>query len=166
MAEQLNGEVLAPTQGSEVSAELRLDQDTHPGWAVKEGKVLTPIAGPVRIRVLRGFAKVLDLRTAEVVYGPGPRYDEIRQLAEESPGQALEGPEYEVALLDFDDKVVRLWLNTRVKKHALLWLCHRVPPCPEILLGHVVRYVPASPRLGVEETRFLVPEGWLPLDAD
>jgi hypothetical protein len=118
--------------------------------------------------VLGGVAKAIDLRTteAEVAYGPGPRYDEIRQLAEESPRQALEGPEYEVALLDFDNKVVRLWLNTRVKKHALQWLCHIIPPRPEIILGHSRRYVPASPRTGMKETWFLVPEGRLPLDSD
>jgi hypothetical protein len=160
---------LRPTpepERSEIVAALHLDQDTYRGWMVREGKVVTPLVGPVRIRVVGRYWKAIDFSTrpGEVAYGPSPRFDAIRQLADQKGfREAAHGPEYEVELLDFDNKVVRLWLNTTAKKHALQHLLNKAGT-PEIILGHSRRHICAAPRTFAVRTYFLVPSGWLPLD--
>jgi hypothetical protein len=40
---------------------LMLDQEGLTGWAVIAGKVTTPLAGPVRVKVLSWHLKAVDL---------------------------------------------------------------------------------------------------------
>jgi hypothetical protein len=149
------------------NARLQLDQKGLVGWVVIDGKITTPLAGPVRVKVLSRYLKAVDFTqgVAQETFGheDEQRYRELRDLAESDHLMAAAGPEYIVELLDHGGGQVRLWLHSKHMKHNLT---HLLSVGNTTILGYKVWNVPEKYHNSARRSHYLMAQGWNPLDAD
>jgi hypothetical protein len=147
------------------NARLQLDQKGLTGWVVIDKQGTTPLAGPVRVKVLSRHLKAVDFTqgVAQETLGheDEQRYRELRALAESDHLVAAAGPEYIVELLDHGGGHVRLWLACKTMKQHLT---HLLSVGNTTILGHQTWNIPEKYRGRSDRSQYLIAQGWLPLD--